>query len=515
VKNGMDRKFWLVNSLAMGACALLFILFSSVVEHQGSGMLALLILVLFSLIVVLFMIERRGHKFDIFQPLIFLGVFYFLPMFVLKPLAVMSLSYENQTLDLLSDQSYYVKLAMVTSILSLLSLSIGFYLPIGKRISSHLPRLEGWHFTPNQIKLASLCVYAIGFVSTVYLFAKGRVGFTAAPEGSITFLNILQHVSRFTAYGMFLSLWAYLGLNSKRTGALLIFVAAILGQTWWMFAMGSRAQLFSIALIILGVRQYSLYPHVSYKKLCVAGSYVVLSLLVGIVIGTSFREEKLKTVGIGERINAKDVVTLNRDVLDKLSSLSILDIKEIGEQTIVRRMDSLDSLAVILNYSEGLKAAEEGIGISDNIVKNLLWGLVPRFMWPEKPTISDFAIKFGNLYRISSSEFNFQAVTVMGDLYRNFGMVGVIIGMLIMGIALRTIYGWLVERENPGVFCFFVYFFLLTSVNFEDQYSEFFTNAIRTLLFLLISGIIIRFIGRARGLLKNPMARGEARPLLR
>ena len=502
----MSKRFWLINAIAMMVCALLCVIMFSVVKYQGSVIMLLLILVLIGLILATLLRERKNGRFDIFHPLVFPAVFYFFPMFVLKPLAVISLHYENHVLDLLSDQNYYLNLGMITSILSFSSLAIGYYVPIGKKMGSCLPSLDRWNFTSNEMKLASMTVYGIGFLSTAYLFTRGRIGYTLLQEGSITFLNILQHLSRFTAYGMFLSLWVYLGLKSKRGSALLILLGIALGQIWWTFAMGSRGQLFSMALIVLGAMQYSLYPHFPYRKLLVAASFIIMSLLIGVILGTSFREQKLRTIGMEEKINARDVLALNTDVLDKLLTLSISDIKEMGEQTIVRRMDSLDSLTVILNHSERLKTAEEALGINGNIVKNLLWGLVPRFIWSEKPTISDFAIKFGNLYNISSSEFNFQAVTIMGDLYRNFGMAGVVIGMFIMGIVLRIVYGWLMEKENPSSFAFCLYFFFITSINYEDQYSEFFTNTIRIILFLLIAGIIIRVHIAAKGMLAKSTA---------
>jgi hypothetical protein len=493
----------LINAIIAVAGGLLCVIMFSVVKYQGGVVTLLLTFVLIILIVAIILRERKNEGVEIFHPLVFPAVFYFLPMFVLKPLAVLSLYYESNILDLLSDQNYYLNLGMITSILSFSSLTIGYHMPLGKRIGSCLPSLAKWNFAPNEMKMASLTVYGIGFLSTAYLFATGRIGYTLIQEGTITFLNILQHLSRYTVYGMFLALWVCLSLKSRRGSALLILLGIVLGQIWWTFAMGSRGYLFSMALIILGVRQYRLYPHVSYRKLLVPACFIIVSLLIGIILGTSFREQKLNSVGMETKINVGHVLSLNTDVLDKLLTLSISDIKEMGEQTIIRRMDSLDSLTVILNYSERLKPAEEAVGISGNIFTNLFWGFVPRFIWAEKPTISDFAIKFGNLYNISSSEFNFQAVTIMGDLYRNVGMAGVVLGMFIMGILLRTVYSWLMEKENPSSFSFCLYFFFITSINYEDQYSEVFTNSIRVILFLLMAGMIIRVHIRVKGILLN------------
>jgi len=94
-------------------------------------------------------------------------------------------------------------------------------------------------------------------------------------------------------------------------------------------------------------------------------------------------------------------------------------------------------------------------------------------------------------------------VTIMGDLYRNVGMAGVVLGMFIMGILLRTVYSWLMEKENPSSFSFCLYFFFITSINYEDQYSEVFTNSIRVILFLLMAGMIIRVHIRVKGILLN------------
>lgn len=70
--------------------------------------------------------------------------------------------------------------------------------------------------------------------------------------------------------------------------------------------------------------------------------------------------------------------------------------------------------------------------------------LVPRVIWPSKPVVHLGAM-ITHLY-LGKDIQSSSAVTPFGDLYMNFGLPGILIGMLLLGSLYRVIYGWL--RRN-------------------------------------------------------------------
>ena len=61
--------------------------------------------------------------------------------------------------------------------------------------------------------------------------------------------------------------------------------------------------------------------------------------------------------------------------------------------------------------------------------------LIPRFLWPDKPT-EDMGQKFGHTYFILhySNKNTSMNTPILAEMYMNFGKVGIIIGMIILGL---------------------------------------------------------------------------------
>jgi hypothetical protein len=66
---------------------------------------------------------------------------------------------------------------------------------------------------------------------------------------------------------------------------------------------------------------------------------------------------------------------------------------------------------------------------------------VPRVLWPEKPMLT-LGREFGQKFRVihSLDRKTFIAATVPGELYWNFDLPGIVIGMGLWGVAMRALY---------------------------------------------------------------------------
>jgi hypothetical protein len=77
------------------------------------------------------------------------------------------------------------------------------------------------------------------------------------------------------------------------------------------------------------------------------------------------------------------------------------------------------------------------------------YAFIPRFFWPDKPNVSRgawFTMYLGASNRESESTSS-TGITAVGELYWNFGIAGVVIGMLGIGFGYGLL--WRMAGENP------------------------------------------------------------------
>jgi hypothetical protein len=82
-------------------------------------------------------------------------------------------------------------------------------------------------------------------------------------------------------------------------------------------------------------------------------------------------------------------------------------------------------------------------------MKYASYAFIPRIIWPEKPTVTRggwFSTYLG-LYEVESEATTAIGMTAVGELYWNFGIVGVLIGMCIMGCGLGFL--WNLASSDP------------------------------------------------------------------
>jgi hypothetical protein len=73
---------------------------------------------------------------------------------------------------------------------------------------------------------------------------------------------------------------------------------------------------------------------------------------------------------------------------------------------------------------------------------------IPRVAWPEKP-LSSAELLYSRFFpaHYAASRANVQ-FSILGDLYYDSGVVGVVAGMLLLGLAVRKFYEWLRRNET-------------------------------------------------------------------
>jgi hypothetical protein len=106
------------------------------------------------------------------------------------------------------------------------------------------------------------------------------------------------------------------------------------------------------------------------------------------------------------------------------------------QQTVVSRLSTFNQLSQI-------GALVERDGFRDGATLDYLgYAFIPRFLWPEKPVIAKggwFALQIGQAYvRRDGQPSNSVGMTIPGELYLNYGWLGVVPGCLLYGALLAV-----------------------------------------------------------------------------
>jgi hypothetical protein len=130
----------------------------------------------------------------------------------------------------------------------------------------------------------------------------------------------------------------------------------------------------------------------------------------------------------------------------KVQRLGVVETVRSGSEVIAARSAATDLLADVARRTPDPVPYWGG-----ETYYSLVGAFVPRFLWPNKP-VKDLGQRFGHRYgylgeRDSSTSINFPFLI---EFYANFGEIGVILGMLIVGLLYATLERYLnVPGQGP------------------------------------------------------------------
>lgn len=189
--------------------------------------------------------------------------------------------------------------------------------------------------------------------------------------------------------------------------------------------------------------------------------------------------------------NTKLLVNSSFDFIKKFSGISFdQKIKDFKNRNIFRIYHSTESLIIVTNFTPEEVPFWKGYSY-----KILLTKIIPRLLWKDKPS-DTLGNDFGHRYKILNSEDQGTSwnMPVLNEFYVNFGFVGVLIGMLMLGIILRIFVSFvsIINTKNyhfiSGFAALFPIFFL------ESHLSLVFGTIIQTYVFSILYFIILKKI---------------------
>jgi hypothetical protein len=420
-----------------------------------------------------------------FHPLVFPAWSYFFPGFFIGGLVVAAGLSQPYFLTYVQNEPFNLPLTFVYIMLGFGGLTVGFCIPYGKRfglwIGNWLPR---WEIPTSKIASPGLILLGLGLANTIAAFALGILGFQKVAEAGI-FDGIIYLLSLFLLEASFL-LWLYIFRSPKIGFSQFVIILVLLATALTKSAFqGNRGSL--IQLFILVAFAYSFSGRkLAGKQYALGGVFVTLALVLGMIYGTTFRSIKQSQ----EQMSLDQYATIVSSTFDKLEDQDPLTILGNGLGALTERLDNVSPLAVVVSNYEALAPYEEAWGINNNIYVDTVTFFIPRVIWPEKP-VSIEPSKYADLY-FNFSENSF-TITPMGDLLRNFGPIGVPIGMIILGIIIRIMYSSLIEGQGFSYWRITLFYMLFSNISFEGTYSLIIPILITVGIVAFLGLLIVRF----------------------
>lgn len=426
------------------------------------------------------------NKFKIYHPLVFPALFYFLPSFFVGAIILTLGLNEPYFMTFVQDQEYNLPLTMVVVIIGFISLTAGFFIPfagaIGRGINKYLPN---WKWEDEYVILPGVFLLVLGFFNNILGFFVGVIGFQRIEETTrydgLVFLSTLLWIQ-----GSFMLWVAIFRRNKADFKAFAVVSLLVITSLIKAIFAGNRGSLLQVFIIVLLSYVFA-GKIIKAKQAAVLATGLVVVVVVGMIYGTTFRQVK----GSEEQIASSKYVD---DISKTFDSLGDRDMSKILEQSfrhLSERLEAVSSLAVVVSNYEQLKPYEESYGIDNNIYKDTVTFIVPRIIWKDKPVASE-PRRYAELY-FDYGENSF-TITPMGDLLRNFGMIGIPIGMLLLGFIVRIIYSALVENQPFSYWRSVLYFMIIPTISYESFYGSIIPYMIKVGVITVVGIIITQFL---------------------
>jgi len=448
---------------------------------------------------------KSGHP-DFFHPLVLAAFSFGLPMIVIRGI-YLALGGDSAALALTADPTYFLRLALVYMAVGWMAVLVGFYVPLGGSISRRL-HLPGWLVSERRMKLFPIVVvFALGIVFNLMVIREGAFGSSLSEiTGDLSLVSVLRPLSVMMSMAFFLILFGaarYRGKSQWRAATIGAGIV-ILGFT---FVSGSRAALFSTMILATMAIFYARYARLELRRLIPFLVISVTALLIGVLVITQFRNMRVRIYG-DLPVSIEETIALMGGALQYSGGLLFNEQASFIGTSLLDRFVGIDTLGVTLARAESLKSAERAAGINDNIFNDLVVMFVPRMLWPGKPLVGEFGLVFTRIY-LESPYRSSNGPTIFGDLYRNFRFLGVPIGMFIVGLYLRILYGSLIQRGIHSPLGPLFYVSLYGTFNWEATYTPFITNGLRILFALVTMTALIYILGGLQSKRKKVLLGGH------
>lgn len=184
--------------------------------------------------------------------------------------------------------------------------------------------------------------------------------------------------------------------------------------------------------------------------------------------------------------------TFNESVDYAFENISSEGVTQVQSRTLARGADAL-GVSVLITQLQSQGAKIDAYGSPADIIIRF----IPRFLWPNKPATVDYNAIGHQLGILDPNDKETSiGIPLLGGFIINGGFFGVIIGMFIVGLILRTYWDWLIVKTGDNFLAFAIYLTLLFSWMFGGEDLPIFIHG--NVAFLVYAYLFLGFIKRKK-----------------
>ncbi len=411
-------------------------------------------------------LKARIKKFDLFS----LGssaVLYYLLIFYLAPIFIfLGVSFEFLPAD------YQINYrAMVYLTIGLVFMVLGYLTPWSVKIAQKIPNFfkQDWDFAKAPwvllvVFLGGLAVKIINIWDGGYSHVTQNPAFVASSFysliGLLNWLGYLALVISFIGYFHLKKIgdqryicWRWLAYG--------IFAFEIL------YGLPTCSKLLVIVPIVLYLIVRSYLVKIEYRQ-------IILWLIIIILFLFPFGRFCRAPVALQKYLTVSD------------SGIKVSNLDSLVSGSFLKRIDQSTIFSKIVESKEPFSFWR-----GKSLVNFFVTLGPPRFIWKDKPlSINAYGNEFGHRLGVVVPD-DFQTSigpTMVGDWYLNFGILGIILGMFLMGIVFRIIYEYFIKETKASLSGVLFYSIIWIQViwGMEDWVSSVYAGLIKLFVIMLI-----------------------------
>jgi hypothetical protein len=424
------------------------------------GVLGAPIAVTLALATIPSVISTLRRRLDPFEPILLLGIFYGIGF----PISALLWMQYGAAFDSSGSAPFFPK-ALMLAAAAMTAWYSGYYLPHPR----WTPRLGGtstkeWNL--RKLGAAACLLIAGGWTGHLLRILKGGYLHSSCSTIGATWSTTVAWLELLLLAGMGISIGIYIQLNMEGLPARgwgTLCAAAILAEVLYALPTGWRTGLMSLFLVVLATVAYTRgrFPWTTMTILALLAIFGIFPLAdiyrqqihsilqhqqastCATSISTileAFKRIRFPTPGAGIAPPHRAPSSGGNPL-----GVAISKVFKLGLGVTAERLNMLAIVAPIVRWTP----SKYPFLMGKTLVETLISFLPPRFLLP-KPEIHVGGNAFAHQFQLIGPTDNLTSVglTRVGELYLNFGTLGVIAGMTVEGYASRTVYQILI-LNNP------------------------------------------------------------------
>jgi hypothetical protein len=395
-----------------------------------------------------------------------------------------------------------IRFSMAVAIWGLMAGGLAYNSGLGVRLARRV-RLPTFSSLESPNLWLSAGLFLVGLVSQIVVVqvnhAQGQTDFGPAIESAISEATVLMVVG----LSLLTIRVAQVGRGSARV---LLSLAVIAGIGVGLIGQFKEPAIITL-LTVLITWQFRTRTGVHWRGLLLVVLVVIL-VIFPLVTVARYTSDRLKTLD-PERVISALPTTVQQFALAPLTPLPPGPYRVVTDPFLLvsNRLYGFDSFTLAVRFTPSVLPYQNG-----QTLTAILVGAVPRAISPDKPSIGIgvwFAIHYWGTGAPGTPVVP-QAVGHPGELWINFGIPGVVLGLALLGVWYRFIYVSLNRsRSAVGAVLYSVVFVTVVDVDRDIQLT-YVTLIQRLVTTVLILGII--FLFSARRPLQPKFGNGRADP---